>query len=698
MGRASGTEAEEEGFQTVRRRTTKGGRGGGGGGGAAGGARRDGDRGARQDEHELRVGGRNEPPRKVPVAMWICPSCSATSFLSRSRCFVCERRRPRDAVEVEERWVAHNLPNREHGRSAPHGPAARADPPHHRPQHVILRGRDVRQHAREGQLDARAPRPAPQRVAAPGQAIARGDEHEDEPHDDSDITGDELSYLNIVRKTARPKSAAKPKAGAAAAASPQQQQPCQPAQQQHAQDSQVAVDMEEGQSLPVPPKPFEAPPLPRGLLAARSAALEAKIVEKRAMGATPEEIAKLEARLGTTKQMLKVAGGGTHRKLHFEMLEAERKVTRQLKAVEAAEAEVAEAESGVLAAIERRDHARAALAAEHGKLHNARDHHAHLTLQAAAEASAHSSRYSVMHSSMLELQGILSNIGGMEQAIVGLAQVTDFLQTFLPVHYSVDHDPMLHETIVQQSDDDDENKKGTATTETQDNFKVVDAVTQAQADVDDLRRQANEAAAQAVRDAAARAVAVVTGGTAADPPSHTAAVQQFADRIKQAEANLQRAKADKANEAKQEFPPSPPPHRESSAASATAPEVAAAASTADAPNVVATGSLPAALCAAERVAALPAPPESSCIPAAFTMGIARHSLHRAQRSKFEGRFPPAQGGPRGRARSTESARKRSRSTPGAATAEQLDAMGDQVMGGATRYDLAAQPAVTAASA
>ncbi len=440
--------------------------------------------------------------------------------------------------------------------------------------------------------------------------------------------------------------------------------------------------MQEGQSLPVPPKPFEAPPLPRGLLAARSAALEAKIVERRARGATPEEIAKLEARLGTTKQMLKVAGGGTHRKLHFEMLEAERKVTRQIKAVEAAEA----------------DHAIAALAAEHGKLQNARDHHAHLTLQAAAEASAHSSRYSAMHSSMLELQGILSNIGGMEQAVVGLAQVTDFLQTFLPVHYSVDHDPMLHESIGHQTDEDDENRKGTTTNAaTQDIFKVVDAVTQAQADVDDLRRQANEAAAQAVRDAAARAVAVVTGGTAEDAPSHTAAVQQFADRIKQAEANLQRAKADQANEAKQKFPPSPPPPRASSAAPAPAAEDAAAAATSGASNDAATSSLPAALCTAEKVAALPAPPASSCIPAAFATGSARHSFHRVQRSKFEGRFPPAQGRPRGRARSTESARKRSRSTPGTATVEQLDAIGDQIMGGSTRYELAAQPAAAAAS-
>ncbi len=635
--------------------------------------------------------------------MWVCPTCGATSFPSRSKCFVCERRRPRDAEEVEERWISQNLPNRDPARPPPHGshrPSVRdGPPPQQRHQQVILRGRDVRQHAADGPRDERAPRAVPRRAAAAAAdaghaAAARADDHDDDDahQDESDITGDELSYLNIVRKTAKPKGAAKAKAKATAAAAPQQQQPCHPGQQQQAQPAQEAGDMEEGQPLPVPPKPFEAPPLPRGLLAARSAALEAKIADKRAMGATSEEIAKLEARLGSTKQMLKVAGGGTHRKLHFEMLEAERKVTRLVKAVEAAEAEVAEAESGVLAAIERRDHATAALAAEHGKLHNARDHHAHLTLQAAAEASAHSSRYAAMHSSMLELQGILGNIGGMEHAVAGLAQVTDFLQTFLPVHYSVDHDPMLDETIGQRTDDDDYDiNEGAAATEAQDSFKMVDAVAQAQADVDELRRQANDAAAQAVRDAAARAVAVVTGATVAEVPSHTDAVQQFADRIKQAEANLQRAKDDRANEAKQKFPPSPPPVLASSAASV--PEGAAAATVPGASTTVSTGLLPAAFGTAEKVATLPVPPESSLIPAAFATGTARHSLHRTP-PKFEGRFPPAQGGPRGRARSTESARgrRRSRSTPGAAIAEKLDDMGDQIMGGADRGELVAQPA------
>jgi hypothetical protein len=298
---------------------------------------------------------------------------------------------------------------------------------------------------------------------------------------------------------------------------------------------------------------------------------------------------------------------------------------------------------------------------------------------------------------MVELQGVLATVGGVEQAVFGLAEVANFLQAFLPVQYSVEQDPMLQcPSNLRGGDVDIDCKDDADGNEGQGTFMVLDAVTQAQADLDDLRKQANDAAAQAVCDAAARAVAVVTGGVAIDTPSPAASVQQFAARIKQAEAKLETAKLNKEDEAKRAFPPSPPLASSTLAATSMASSSSSAlasASSAFIPMVGDTeaaradatqGSLPAALRSAEQVAALPLPPEGSRLPAAFAVGAARHSGYRMQRSKFEGRFPPAQGGPRGRARSTDAAtdgsRKRSRSAPGAAEVELLDDKGDQVMG------------------
>ncbi len=291
---------------------------------------------------------------------------------------------------------------------------------------------------------------------------------------------------------------------------------------------------------------------------------------------------------------------------------------------------------------------------------------------------------------------MLGSISGMEQAVAGLEEVTSFLQAFLPVQYSVEQDPMLQHPVNLHGDDDGKGKDGGGGDEGQDAFKVVDAISQAQADLDDLRNQANDAAAQAVCDAAARAVAVVTGAVAEDTPSPAAAIQKFAARIQEAEAKLEAAKLGRKNESEQVFPPLPP-HAPVRLAAAEAPTSTSTSTSASSSSVLAVGvtdesqadttgvPLPAALRSAEQVAALPVPPEGSRLPAAFAIGAARHSGYRMQRSKFEGWFPPAQGGPRGRARSTDAAaqraRRRSRSTPGAAEVEVLDDKGDQVMGG-----------------
>jgi hypothetical protein len=57
--------------------------------------------------------------------------------------------------------------------------------------------------------------------------------------------------------------------------------------------------------------------------------------------AREEDIKKVEARLNATKEMLRRAGGETERKMHFGLLDLDRKMARTAAAIERAEKELA---------------------------------------------------------------------------------------------------------------------------------------------------------------------------------------------------------------------------------------------------------------------------------------------------------------------------------------------------------------------
>ncbi len=398
----------------------------------------------------------------------------------------------------------------------------------------------------------------------------------------------------------------------------------------------------------------------------------------------------MEARLDATRRMLRDSGGGSQRKLHFEMLVLDRKIGKAATAVERAERGLADAESGVLEAIEKRDKAAAALEAERVRLQNARAHLAHFTLQAAAESNAHSEKYSAMHREMQRLHDMLCMQPGMEAAAQGLRHVVDFLSAFVPSAYIADQDPMLQDACSDEGDSPTDVEQADHLVDA-DTFIAVDPVVQAERDLDDLKKCAEEAAAGAVKAAAARAVAAVQGQELGDAtPSPAAIVQQYQQRVQAAETRLQEARAQAAAEVAAFPEPGIERNREAAMAAAAAATAAAAGHSSDAgdgdrkqdvardgPEDLADSSpsnLPAAFATAARAASLPMPPETSALPVAFATAGARWP-------RLERRFPPAEGGPRGRARSTGARfeRGRSRSAGGARAAEHLDEQGDQVI-------------------
>ncbi len=419
--------------------------------------------------------------------------------------------------------------------------------------------------------------------------------------------------------------------------------------------------MEEDPRPPAPAGPFEPPPLPRGLLAARAAALEEKRNELRRDNAREEDVKKVEARLSATREMLRKAGGETERKMHFGILDLDRKMARTTAAIERAEKELAEAESGVLEAIDRRDRAAADLQPEKAKLGHIRDHRAHLALQAAVEANAHAEKYAFMYQAMQDLQNMLQSEPGMEGRLDALQQVTSFLGSFVPAEYDASNDPMLHgitsdcedgaTTDVEQADHFDD-----AAT-----FRMESPIVQAERDLLDLKQQAAEAAAGAVHAAAARAVDLVQGGGTRElGPSPASVFLQFGQRLQEAESRLDEAKARGASCSHRDYHLLQPP-------------------------TSSTKDLPSAFATAEKASLVQAAPECGNIPSAFV----RMSVG----TICEPRYKPAVGGPRGRARSADNcdrARERSRSMgaakPAAAAAADakkqrtsVESQGDQVV-------------------
>ncbi len=612
---------------------------------------------------------------KVDVVMWICrgaqgKGCGARSFMSRFKCHVCLRPRPRVLETAKETWNLDGLPANValeyvHGpRPPPHRPhgqhdGARQPQPHAQGVRRPQPRQQQQQQQQDGPLGAgsRGPRQHHQH----GSEVGGGDRGDEE----DDVTGDELTFANIVRKTTRPKAKAKQ---AAKSQQPEQRPRQEPQRQQLEQDADDSA----------PPRPYQPPPLPRGLLAARTSALEAKLKEMQEGGAAGEGIKKAEARLESTRRMLKQAGGQTQRKLHFEMLEGDRRVARAVTAVEQAEHALGEAERELLAAVDKRDRAGAHLESERVKLTNARAHHAHLTLQAAAEVNAHSGKYVELHRGMVELRAALEGMQGMGAALDVLQQAANFFAAFAPTEYRPEDDPMLRDLDADggQSEPTDLEAADEDEMVDDDHLHSLDAVAQAKADLDDLREQANQAAAGALRAVADRAAAIVEGGSTDTPsPSPATMVQQFAQRIQEAEARLEETKRHHALQQQLQQQPV------GAAAAVDASSSGRAGS--DAVEAEEVHEMPAAFASAARAAVIPLPPETATLPAAFATRIGAKPMGRCRWPQTERRFPPAEGGPRGRARSLgdeRSSRKRSRSGPGRVE-EQVDQQGDQVIGG-----------------
>ncbi len=284
---------------------------------------------------------------------------------------------------------------------------------------------------------------------------------------------------------------------------------------------------------------------------------------------------------------------------------------------------------------------------------------------------------------MVELRATLEGMQGMGAALDVLQQAANFFGAFAPIEYRAEDDPIVRDLGADghQSEPTDLEAAGEMGDDSQ--LHTLDAVAQAQADLDDLREQANQAAAGAVRAVAERAAAIVGGESAGTSlPSPATMVQQFAQRMQEAEARLEEAKQQHASQQQQPQQQSQCQYVQSTSVVAAATMAPSFPSEAAAAAAVPT-QLPAAFVSAARAAVVPLPPETASLPAAFANRPSTKAAGRCRWPQFERRFPPAEGGPRGRARSLDDergSRKRSRSGPGRLE-ERVDQHGDQIIDG-----------------
>ncbi len=133
------------------------------------------------------------------------------------------------------------------------------------------------------------------------------------------------------------------------------------------------------------PTPFIPPPLPRQLLVRQASQLERKAERLRAEGARPEQIQRVDQRLGEARKMVKQAGGTTERKLLFSIMEEEGKKKKLTETGTRIEAAIREAEKMLKRAAARLDHLKVSREANRVLVENSRKRIQFLATEKAAE-------------------------------------------------------------------------------------------------------------------------------------------------------------------------------------------------------------------------------------------------------------------------------------------------------------------------
>ncbi len=287
-----------------------------------------------------------------------------------------------------------------------------------------------------------------------------------------------------------------------------------------------ANDETHGQTVQMP-EPWEPPKLPRGLIAARHHALEARVRELEGAGAkadgdTSRDKLLREAirRRDQARGMAKVAGGLTQRKLNFELMSEASNIVRFEKAVEKGQRDVEEAKDYVQEALQYQRDAETALEVAQQKLRNSQDRRAWLATNLAAETNAQ--KYGGIQEAFATLRTAVQTGFSPE-----LRQQWELLEGFLrsvapAATQHMDDDPALHGLEGSEANTSVAGE-GHGVDEIGDLILQSD-LSAARADLADLTKQQEEAVAIAIRQ----------GG------SQEHAKNRFESRIQEARQRIQR--------------------------------------------------------------------------------------------------------------------------------------------------------------
>ncbi len=250
---------------------------------------------------------------------------------------------------------------------------------------------------------------------------------------------------------------------------------------------------------PTMPAPYVPPILPRGLMAARYRALDAKVQEMSSTGADPKKVERVVRRRDQTKKEAKIAGGITQQQLNFQLLDEARNIAKYEKALVDDQLRLEQAKVDVEEAARQLQAAEQTVEATRQKLANSQARRAHLASTLAAETNA--DKHGGLHAAVDNFRDAVRE--QLPPSALHLwQQLEDLVRTVVPpMPSALVGDPLIEE--VSSSDVDCDAATSVAdedgtTREVGDLILQSDLAT-AESDLQDLLKQQGNALALAVR-------------------------------------------------------------------------------------------------------------------------------------------------------------------------------------------------------
>ena len=220
---------------------------------------------------------------------------------------------------------------------------------------------------------------------------------------------------------------------------------------------QVGGPPQQEASAPAEVRPFNPPQLHRHVLASRAVALQQRVEGIEAKDPQHPKLEAAKEALGSTRRMVREAGGATPQKLCFSLLDAHGRIEKCRKETVQAEANLRAATEDVKDAVAKQVKAEEHVAASKLRQKYANERLAYLGFQAAVEGGQHITGYGGLAEALAYFEAdVLSRRGkggSSTQAEHYLEQMGKFIRQFAPVHYEAVDDPVLQQVASSHGSD-----------------------------------------------------------------------------------------------------------------------------------------------------------------------------------------------------------------------------------------------------